>query len=259
MLTFALSSALTVGFFRIVFLRMQGQLPVSIAPTRLAVIGTGARANQLSKRIVEYGHQAFELVGFVAPAGGTEMFEVPPTQVLGEALQLNHIIQAHGIETVILASTRLSRAEELVIANRVNSMGLRLLQIPNHWGLANPKVSTSSFMNYYNKEHDTKSIESDGGLLLSQVAERCQGLSGRALRKLPLQAHSAYLVGTKGGDEDEMMQGDTGWAGGADAYGAVAQMDPMEQYVQQLIAQGYPEETARAYAQQYAAHFQGQQ
>ena len=68
-----------------------------------------------------------------------------------------------------------------------------------------PKVSTSSFMNYYNKEHDTKSIESDGGLLLSQVAERCQGLSGRALRKLPLQAHSAYLVGTKGGDEDEVF------------------------------------------------------
>ena len=36
------------------------------------------------------------------------------------------------------------------------------------------------------------------------------------------------------------------------------QMDPMEAYVQQLIAQGYPEETARAYAQQYAAHFQQQ-
>ena len=31
------------------------------------------------------------------------------------------------------------------------------------------------------------------------------------------------------------------------------QQDPVEQYVQQLIAQGYPEETARAYAQQYAA------
>ncbi len=30
------------------------------------------------------------------------------------------------------------------------------------------------------------------------------------------------------------------------------QQDPVEQYVQQLIAQGYPEETARAYAQQYA-------
>ena len=28
------------------------------------------------------------------------------------------------------------------------------------------------------------------------------------------------------------------------------QQDPVEQYVQQLIAQGYPEETARSYAQQ---------
>ncbi|MAQ04519.1 MAG: hypothetical protein CMA50_01685 [Euryarchaeota archaeon] len=32
--------------------------------------------------------------------------------------------------------------------------------------------------------------------------------------------------------------------------------DPMEYYVQQLIAQGYPEETARHHAQQYAEHFQ---
>ena len=35
--------------------------------------------------------------------------------------------------------------------------------------------------------------------------------------------------------------------------GAFQQQDPVEQYVQQLIAQGYPEDTARAYAQQYAA------
>ena len=34
---------------------------------------------------------------------------------------------------------------------------------------------------------------------------------------------------------------------------AAAQLDPVEQYVQQLVAQGYPEETARQYAQQYAA------
>jgi hypothetical protein len=32
--------------------------------------------------------------------------------------------------------------------------------------------------------------------------------------------------------------------------------DPMEDYVQQLIAQGYPEETARQNAQQHAEHFQ---
>jgi hypothetical protein len=55
----------------------------------------------------------------------------------------------------------------------------------------------------------------------------------------------------KGGDDDDEKV-----HMGFDA--AVQQMDPMEQYVQQLIAQGYPEETARAYAQQYAGHFQQQ-
>ena len=37
------------------------------------------------------------------------------------------------------------------------------------------------------------------------------------------------------------------------------QQDPVEQYVQQLIAQGYPEDTARAYAAQYASQAGGGQ
>tara|TARA_B100001769_G_C22098630_1_gene592887 strand:- start:804 stop:2363 length:1560 start_codon:yes stop_codon:yes gene_type:complete len=58
------------------------------------------------------------------------------------------------------------------------------------------------------------------------------------------------LLFMRGGDSEEKMY--------IDAYEQpVAQaMDPMEQYVQQLIAQGYPEATARAYAQQHAAYFQ---
>ena len=43
---------------------------------------------------------------------------------------------------------------------------------------------------------------------------------------------------------------------GKSAYSNVAKMSPKEQYVQQLIAQGYPEETARAYAQQDTNHFE---
>jgi hypothetical protein len=54
-----------------------------------------------------------------------------------------------------------------------------------------------------------------------------------------------------------------GETSGADAAGAfagdVAEMDPVEAYVQQLVAQGYPEETARAYAQQYYAQAAQQQ
>jgi len=65
----------------------------------------------------------------------------------------------------------------------------------------------------------------------------------------------------KGGKEGDIIDSEMGDDFGATAagYAGVAQMDPMEQYVQQLIAQGYPEETARAYAQQYAGHFQQQQ
>jgi hypothetical protein len=62
----------------------------------------------------------------------------------------------------------------------------------------------------------------------------------------------------RGGNEDEIVDSGMGgdFSATAAGYAGVAEMDPMEQYVQQLIAQGYPEETARAYAQQYAGHFQ---
>ena len=49
----------------------------------------------------------------------------------------------------------------------------------------------------------------------------------------------------KDSDKDDMF--DQAGAG----FGAAASIDPTEQYVQQLIAQGYPEETARAFAAQY--------
>ena len=65
----------------------------------------------------------------------------------------------------------------------------------------------------------------------------------------------------RGGNDDTVIvvgDGSADFNAAATGYAGVAQMDPMEQYVQQLIAQGYPEETARAYAQQYATHFQQQ-
>ena len=68
---------------------------------------------------------------------------------------------------------------------------------------------------------------------------------------------SLFFVLRGGGEEVEITVGGDFNAAAA-GYAGVAEMDPMEQYVQQLIAQGYPEETARAYAQQYAGHFQQQ-
>ena len=55
------------------------------------------------------------------------------------------------------------------------------------------------------------------------------------------------LVFMRRGSEDDTKD----FSVGASGFGGV--VDQTEQYVQQLIAQGYPEETARAYAQQYAS------
>ncbi len=54
------------------------------------------------------------------------------------------------------------------------------------------------------------------------------------------------LFTRRGGEKEDAFAGMDG------GFGAAA-LDPTEQYVQQLIAQGYPEETARAFAAQYVA------
>ena len=42
-------------------------------------------------------------------------------------------------------------------------------------------------------------------------------------------------------------------------FGGVEQMDPVEAYVQQMVASGYDEQTARQYAEQYYASYYAQQ
>jgi hypothetical protein len=44
-----------------------------------------------------------------------------------------------------------------------------------------------------------------------------------------------------------------------ESFGGVEQMDPVEAYVQQLVAQGYEEQMARQYATQYYAQYSQQQ
>ena len=76
------------------------------------------------------------------------------------------------------------------------------------------------------------------------------GIAGGALLLLIVIIVTLMLVRGRG-DSDAIDSGTFG--------GDVAEMDPVEAYVQQLVAQGYPEETARAYAQQYYAQAAQQQ
>ena len=89
---------------------------------------------------------------------------------------------------------------------------------------------------------DVSGVSGDGDLILY--------LGGGSAILLIIILTLFFVLKGGGDDDDEVHMGYDG--------GVVQQMDPMEQYVQQLIAQGYPEETARAYAQQYTGHFQQQ-
>jgi hypothetical protein len=91
------------------------------------------------------------------------------------------------------------------------------------------------------KDESGSKSDSGGGMMLIGVAVG-------AVVLLIVVIVTMLLVRGRGGEE-------TTTSGIAD----VADMDPVEAYVQQLVAQGYPEETARAYAQQYYAQAAQQQ
>ena len=141
MVAFTVSSATLVGLTRLTFLKVQSRIPRTLDARRVAIVGTGERAKQMAERIKTYGHQAFQLVGFIEPESGTNLFQVPGGQVLGEVVHLDAIVRDNNVAMIILASTRLNREENLLLANRVNKMGLQLLQMPSNWGLANPRMS----------------------------------------------------------------------------------------------------------------------
>lgn len=97
------------------------------------------------------------------------------------------------------------------------------------------------------KQEQTEEKSSGGGFL----EDNMMLVIGGGLGLVIIILLSILVLGKGGDDEDQFSV--------AGAGAMPAQMDPMEAYVQQLIAQGYPEETARAYAAQYASHFQQQQ
>ena len=141
MLAFTGTSATLIGLSRLLFLEIQRTVPNTLTPQNVAIVGVGERAHQMATRITAYGHQSFRLVGFIAPAQGTALFAVPADQILGEAIDLNTLVQEHSVQLVILATNHLNREEGLLLANRVDQMGLQLLQMPATWGLANPRMA----------------------------------------------------------------------------------------------------------------------
>ena len=144
MLSYVASSTLAVGFGRLVFFRVQHLIPQTIHARRVAILGVGHRADQLRQRLKEYGHGRYTFVGFISPAHGSEAFEMDPTEVLGDVMSLGNIVNDHDLHELIQATPLLNRSENIVLATRAEEMGIRLLQMPASWGIANPRLALTA-------------------------------------------------------------------------------------------------------------------
>ena len=139
--SFVASATLNIAALRVVFFKLQPHILPSPTPQRVAIIGVGARAIGLAERLEEYGHHDFSLAGYLTPDAGSTVFQVQPTAVLGSVRDLPDLAGRHELAVLILATEQLSREEQMILANRANALGLKLLEMPTIWGMANPRVA----------------------------------------------------------------------------------------------------------------------
>jgi exopolysaccharide biosynthesis polyprenyl glycosylphosphotransferase len=144
MLSYVASSTIIVGFGRLAFFRIQHLIPQTIHARRVAILGVGQRATQLRQRLDEYGHGAYTFVGFISPEQCSEVFVIDPKEVLGDVTSLGSLANTHDLQELIQATPQLNRNENLILATRAEEMGLRLLQMPTNWGIANPRLALTA-------------------------------------------------------------------------------------------------------------------
>ena len=146
------ASFVGLAMWRWALLVGQGRLPMDFAAEKVAIVGVAEDARIMAERLERYGR--FELAGFIAPRGEMAGDDgprrrasdrdltpcVPDGQVLGAVAEMPNLVNAHDIQTVVLASRVILRDEALKLATHCDQMGLRVLQVPFTWGVASPKL-----------------------------------------------------------------------------------------------------------------------
>jgi exopolysaccharide biosynthesis polyprenyl glycosylphosphotransferase len=143
-LSFAAISTLTVALSRTIFLTIQRHLPQSTTRHKVAIIGAGERAVLVGNRIHNFEHGRWDLAGYITPIAGTDMFSVPPERLIGRVTDLTSLTEKFGLEAVILATPNLNCEEHMVLAVKASQIGVRVLQVPDTWGLANPRLELAT-------------------------------------------------------------------------------------------------------------------
>ncbi len=130
-----------LALWRTVLLRWQSRGGAQLAAERVAIFGVGEDAVLMGERLAREGRRAFSLRGYIAPVG--EVSTVPEGELLGSSEGLRELINAHGIETIVLASRGLSRSDALELTTRCAQMGIRVLQVPFTWGIVSPRLEVA--------------------------------------------------------------------------------------------------------------------
>jgi exopolysaccharide biosynthesis polyprenyl glycosylphosphotransferase len=140
---FVLLGFLSLSLVRILILRIQVHLPLTMAPQSVVIFGVGGDALLMADRLKSHGRHAFRLAGYLRPAAD-HVVRVPEDQVLGGVEVLQRAVNEQNVGIVILATRRVPREEAMKLATRCEHMGLRILQMPFTWGFASPKLSFAS-------------------------------------------------------------------------------------------------------------------
>ena len=143
-LSFATMSALSVALARTIYLTIQRHLPQSTVLHKVAIIGVGERAALVGKRIHNFEHGRWDLSGYITAVAGTDLFAVPPDRMIGQVTDLESLTERYGIEAVILATPKLNCEEHMVLAVKASRIGVRVLQVPDTWGIANPRMELAT-------------------------------------------------------------------------------------------------------------------
>ena len=141
LLTWVSTGFASLAVWRALLLRWQSRGGSQLAAERVAIFGVGEDALLMEERLAREGRRAFSLKGFIAPIG--EDTSVAEGRLLGSSERLREIINAHGIETIVLASRGLSRSDALELTTRCAQMGIRVLQVPFTWGIVSPRLEVA--------------------------------------------------------------------------------------------------------------------
>lgn len=118
---------------RLFFFRVQRYANIPLPKQRFCIVGMEDESDQLAELLCgRWPHVAY--CGRLKTSDGSDVS-------IGHVDELAELINIHNIDTLVLGAQELSRARVMALTTTAERMGIRVLQLPIVWGLAEPHVT----------------------------------------------------------------------------------------------------------------------